>query len=87
MTQGKKMILTGKPEYLRDQIEFQELRNGKLRVCSKQNKLNIADEGFTHKMTTLMNLLPTEMIKMENLSKFKKVAKAWVRINVPQKPY
>ena len=49
-------------------------------------KLGIQREGFVHRGGKLYNQLPVELREEQNIKKFKKKAKIWVRDNVTIKP-
>ena len=47
----------------------------------------MADEGFIHKATLLLNMIPPEMLAEEEMKRFKKMSKEWVKSNINPKPY
>ena len=87
LNEAKKILLTGKPEYMRGRLETEENRRGEVKIKQKKNKLNMTDEGFIHKATQLLNLIPPEMMAEEELDRFKKMSKEWVKKNINPKPY
>ena len=53
----------------------------------RKNKLNMTDEGFVQKATQLLNLIPPEMLAEEEMRRFKRMSKEWVKKNINPKPY
>ena len=87
LNEAKKILLTGKPEYLKQKLQLEENRKGEHKIKRKKNNLNITDEGFIHKATELLNLIPPEMLAEQELCRFKKMSKEWVKSNINPKPY
>ena len=67
-------------------IEIEENRRGELKIRKRKNRLNMTDEGFVHKATQLLNLIPPEMLAETELKRFKKMSKEWVKTNINPKP-
>ena len=81
LNEAKKIILTGKPEYLKTMLKTESNRRGEVKVKKRRNNLNITDEGFIQKATKLLNLIPPEMLAEEEMQRFKKMS------NIHPKPY
>ena len=75
LNQAKKILITGKPEYLKDNLQMEEDRRGNKKVKRRRNKLNMTDEGFVEKAAQLLNMIPPKMLAEEKLSRFKNMFK------------
>ena len=87
LNEAKKVLNTGKPEYLKNELKIIESRRGEKKIKQRKNRLNLADEGFIHKATLLLNMIPPEMLAEEEMKRFRKMSKEWVKSNINPKPY
>ena len=84
----KKILTFKKPEYLAQKLAAAPrsgTRSGTsihLEKCS----LSMMKEGFVSRGTRLYNLIPVNLKSEENIQKFKKKSKQWIKQNIPLKP-
>ena len=79
------------PQYLYDMYNFDErligTREAGLKLMrlskSKPPKTELAAKGFRWRSCQEYNMLPLEVRSSQNMDKFKKMAKAWIKDNIP----
>ena len=84
----KKILQSGKPESIADQMIVREAggtRSGSTLKPAKSS-LILSREGFLYRGSKLFNLLPDNLRNEDKISKFKSEAKAWVKLNIAVKP-
>ena len=84
----KKILQSGKPEFIADQMIVREAggtRSGSTLKPAKSS-LILSREGFLYRGSKLFNLLPDNLRNEDKISKFKSEAKAWVKLNISVKP-
>ena len=72
---------------MKKSLQLEENMRGEAKIKRRRNNINVSDEGFIEKATQLINLIPPEMLAEEELSRFKKMSKEWVKSNINPKPY
>ena len=87
LNEAKKVLISGKPAYLKEALQVEENRKGEKKIKKRKNKLNLTDEGFVQKATLLLNQIPPEMLAEEEMKRFKKMSEKWVKSNINPKPY
>ena len=83
----KKVLLTKKPNYLAERLKpkIGRERFG-IMLTQPYSSLGSVREGFIFRGISLFNRLPNELKKESDLSKFKSVARKWIKENVAVKP-
>ena len=84
----KKILQSGKPEFIADQMIVREAggtRSGNTMQLARSS-LTLSREGFLYRGSKLFNLLPENLRNENKISKFKREAKAWVKLNIAVKP-
>ena len=84
----KKILQSGKPEYIADQMIVREAggtRSGST-LPPTRSSLTLSREGFIYRGSKLFNLLPENLRNENKISKFKGEAKTWVKLNIAVKP-
>ena len=69
-----------------EKLQLQEDRKGKLKIIETKSKLNIIDKGFIKKATRLINIKP-EKIAEQDLGRFKKLSREWIKKYIIPNPY
>ena len=84
----KKIMMSQKPKYLAEKLQRMKSRGTRSGTTLPEEKirLGISREGFVERSTKLYNLLPENIKSEENLNKFKKAVKDWVKLKIAVKP-
>ena len=88
VTLVKKIMLTQKPSYLAQRLQMANQRGTRAgaALSQEQTSLGIAKEGFIYRGTKIFNLLPDSLKQENNMMKFKKNIKSWIKNNILVKP-
>ena len=84
----KKIILSQKPSYLANRLQISQ-ENGPgvgSTIKLRKTQLGISKEGFIYRGAKLFNMLPLQLKEESNISKFKKMAKSWIKSTIAVKP-
>ena len=82
----RKIIKTGKPRNLFEQLSRQEGRHGLTWRVKNNPKLTITTSKLIERGTKLWNMLSDDVKKIESSYRFKKECKEWTILNIPIKP-
>ena len=86
LTLTRKIIKSGKPEHLRQQITHKAGRTGITWRLTSTPRLCLTTSNFINKGIRLWNMLDPEIQQIESGTAFKEKMKKWVRKNIPVKP-
>ena len=82
----RKIIKTGKPRYLYEQLCRQEGRRGHTWRVKTTPKLSVTTSKLIERGTKLWNMLSKDIKKIESNHGYKREVKKWTMLNIPIKP-
>ena len=84
----KKVLLSGKPDYLFDKLKIQSLKGTRSGSSLEYipASLNLKKSSFLYRGSKLFNQLPEVLRKEEKMENFKKGLKIWVKEKIYVKP-
>ena len=86
ITSLQKVIQNGKPKYIADKLNLSTVNTRQENTIKIDSSLTLTRGAYMYRAAAIFNNLPPEMRAEMDPKTFKYKAKAWVKLNIHQKP-
>ena len=86
LTSLQKVIQNGKPKYIADKLNLSTVNTRQENTIKIDSSLTLTRGAYMYRAAAIFNNLPPEMRAEMDPKTFKYKAKAWVKLNIHQKP-